>query len=147
MAGPSDTSLNPPGPHDPYATVRTRCCVRLHLKLHLHSGLKCLHSGIRSNSCGQSKITLYLNIVYNSRLSDPVVPDHECMERGGHGLPKVSLAPGMTDSSTLCRRATAKTALWSYGVASGLWPMAVFYLFGHPTPYAYVLDTPVPTRA
>jgi hypothetical protein len=48
---------------------------------------------------------------------------HGRMGRGGHRLPKVSHMPVMPDPSTPCGRATPETA--------------VFYPFGHPTPYAY----------
>jgi hypothetical protein len=36
---------------------------------------------------------------------------HRRMERGGHGLPKVSLGPAMPDPSMPCWRATPETAL------------------------------------
>jgi hypothetical protein len=42
------------------------------------------------------------------------------MERGGHGLPKVSPGPALPDPSK-----------------PGGWPAVVFYPLGHPTPYAY----------
>jgi hypothetical protein len=49
---------------------------------------------------------------------------HGGMAKGGHGLSKVSPGPTMPDPSTPCGQATHK--------------MAVFYPFGHHTPYAYV---------
>jgi hypothetical protein len=49
--------------------------------------------------------------------------DHGRMARGGHGFPKVSLGPAMPDPFRPCRWAILETA--------------VFYPFGHPTPYAY----------
>jgi hypothetical protein len=62
------------------------------------------------------------------------------MARGGHEFPIVSLEPTMPDPSTPCGRATPETALWPL---QG-WPVrgqtaAVFYPFGHPTSYTYIV--------
>jgi hypothetical protein len=65
------------------------------------------------------------------------------MARGGHGLPKVSHGPAMPNPSTPFGRATPEIALRSVsGVThpQGGQPAAVFYPFGHPTPYAYERD-------
>jgi hypothetical protein len=56
------------------------------------------------------------------------------MASGGHGLPIVSPGLAMPDPSMPCGRATPGTALWPL---QGGQPAAVFYPFGHPTPYAY----------
>jgi hypothetical protein len=62
------------------------------------------------------------------------------MEKGGHGLSKVSPGPAMPYPSTPCRLATPETALWPFQwwpAPQGGRPAAVFYPFGYPTPYAY----------
>jgi hypothetical protein len=61
------------------------------------------------------------------------------MERGGHGLPKVSPGPAMLYLSMPCGWAIPKTALrpfqgWPAHRTGGL---QLSYLFGHPTLYAY----------
>jgi hypothetical protein len=60
------------------------------------------------------------------------------MARGGHGLPKVSSWPAMPYSSTPCGLVTPETVVsWVSRLQGGLRPVAVFYPFGHPTPYTY----------
>jgi hypothetical protein len=54
------------------------------------------------------------------------------MARGGHRLPKVSLAYAMNYPSMPGRQATPETALWPAGWASA----AILYPFGHLTPNA-----------
>jgi hypothetical protein len=54
------------------------------------------------------------------------------MASSGHGLPKVSAGLAMTSLTIPCGRATPETALRQNGQ-----PAAVFYTFGHPTPYTY----------
>jgi hypothetical protein len=69
--------------------------------------------------------------------------NHGRMARDGHGLPKVLLGPAMPDPSTPCGRATPVTALTTIsGVAcpQGSRPAAVFYAFGHHTPYDYIAN-------
>jgi hypothetical protein len=63
------------------------------------------------------------------------------MERGGHGLPKVSLEPTMPYPSLPCGRATPEMALvpfqgWLACRVGELQPSSC--PLGHPTPYAYV---------
>jgi hypothetical protein len=62
---------------------------------------------------------------------------HGRMARGGHRLPKKSLGPAMPDPSMPRGQATPETALQPYTRFRGAPPAAVFYPFGHPTPYAY----------
>jgi hypothetical protein len=74
-------------------------------------------------------------------------PSFECRWRGpwaygkgGHGLPKVSTGPTMPDPSIPCGQASPETALRPFLVEvrpQSERPAAVFYPFGHPTPYAY----------
>jgi hypothetical protein len=57
----------------------------------------------------------------------PMVGGHECLARGGHGLPKVSLGPVMPYPSTPCRQTTPETALrlfqgWPTSRVCGLQP-------------------------
>jgi hypothetical protein len=59
--------------------------------------------------------------------------EHWRMARGGHRLPKVSLGPAMPYSSTPCGLASPETVLRLFERRSA----AIFYPFGHPTPYAY----------
>jgi hypothetical protein len=66
--------------------------------------------------------------------------DQARMARGGYGLPKVSTGTAMPYPCTPCGRAIPETAL------QGERPVAVFYPFGHPTPYAYGEDTPTECR-
>jgi hypothetical protein len=47
------------------------------------------------------------------------------MARGGHDSIKFHLGLSCHDPSTPCGRVTPETALW---------PVAIFYPFGHPTP-------------
>jgi hypothetical protein len=70
------------------------------------------------------------------------VTEHGRIARGGHGFPKVSLGPAMPYPSTLCRQATPETTLQPF---QG-WPAAIFYPLGHPTPYAYAIDSETPRR-
>jgi hypothetical protein len=61
------------------------------------------------------------------------------MARAGHGLPQVSPWAAIPDPSTPCGRATPQndlTAVWGVAHPQGGRPAAVFYPFGHPTPYA-----------
>jgi hypothetical protein len=55
------------------------------------------------------------------------------MARGCHELPTLSLGPAMPDPHMLCRLARAGVDHPQCGQ-----PAAVFFPFGHPTPYAYV---------
>jgi hypothetical protein len=64
-----------------------------------------------------------------------ITVQHGRTARSGHGLPK--FAPAMLYSSTPCRRATPETALWPF---QGWQPAAVFYSFGHPTPFAFAVQ-------
>jgi hypothetical protein len=57
--------------------------------------------------------------------------------KGGHGLPKVSPRPAMHDTSTPYGWPTPETALSGVACPQGGRPAAIFYPFGHPTPYAY----------
>jgi hypothetical protein len=62
------------------------------------------------------------------------------MAMDGHGLPKASPGPAMPYPSTPCWRATPETSDTAvYGVARPQdgQSAASFYLFGHPTFYAY----------
>jgi hypothetical protein len=56
---------------------------------------------------------------------------HRRMARGGHGLPKVSLEPAMPDPSIDLRGPPLKR--------EGRRPKAVFYHFGHLTPFRFTL--------
>jgi hypothetical protein len=71
----------------------------------------------------------------------PFSADHGGMARGGRGLPKVSCVTAMPNPSTPSRRATPETALRLFQGWLGQ-PRAVFYPFGHPTPYASTADVP-----
>jgi hypothetical protein len=63
------------------------------------------------------------------------------MAEGGHGFPNVSHGPAMLHLSTPRGRGTGEMAMWGgpSGVVhlQGRQPAAVFYPFGHPTPYAW----------
>jgi hypothetical protein len=56
--------------------------------------------------------------------------------KGGHGLPKVSLWPAIPYHSMPCMRATPETAVSGVARLQGGRPAAIFYPFGHPSPYA-----------
>jgi hypothetical protein len=57
--------------------------------------------------------------------------DHGHMERGGHGLLKVSPAPAVQYPSMPCGKVGGRV---------GRRPAAIFYPLQHPTPYAYAID-------
>jgi hypothetical protein len=64
------------------------------------------------------------------------------MARGGHGLPKVSPGPALPNPSRLYalhagHPRNSLTAVSRMARAPGGRPAAVFYPFGHLTPYAY----------
>jgi hypothetical protein len=67
------------------------------------------------------------------------------MARGGHELPKVSLGPTMPDPSggPPLKRPYSH---FSDGPPAGR-PVAIFYPFGHPTPYASGLNKQIPRGA
>jgi hypothetical protein len=71
--------------------------------------------------------------------------EHGRMARGGHGLPKVSLGPARhaLHFYALCSGLLCNGLMAVSGVAhlQGRRPAAVFYPFGHPTPYAYDLKS------
>jgi hypothetical protein len=71
--------------------------------------------------------------------------DHGRMARGGRGLPKVSCGPAMPYPSMPCGQAIPETAISGVARQQGRWPASVFYLFGHPTPYAYEFDLRIKT--
>jgi hypothetical protein len=55
----------------------------------------------------------YRNEVCNSSNATSVLcSSHWRMEKGGHGLPKVSPGPAIPDTSMPCRQAIPETALW-----------------------------------
>jgi hypothetical protein len=59
------------------------------------------------------------------------------MARGGHGLAKVSPGPTKPYPSTPYRRATPETAVSGMTRPLARRSTALFYPFGHPTPYAH----------
>jgi hypothetical protein len=63
-----------------------------------------------------------------------------CLPRGGHRIPKVSCKPTMPYPSLPYEAATLETAVLPFQgwpARKRVQPAAVFYPFGHPTPYAY----------
>jgi hypothetical protein len=83
---------------------------------------------------------------------------HGCTASGGHELPKVSIGPAMPDPSmpkvrkrrpkmiktenVLLNQIAYKSRRYlqpflGWRTRRAGWPTAVFYPFGHPTPYAY----------
>jgi hypothetical protein len=69
---------------------------------------------------------------------------HKPTAKGGHGLPGVSPGPAIPYPSTPCGWTTPEIALYYIVIAvsgvahpQGGQPAAVFYPFGHPTPYAH----------
>jgi hypothetical protein len=79
-----------------------------------------------------------VNILVSSGHPQGINRHHGRMERGGLGLPKVSSKPTMPYPSMPCGQATPKMKAFS-GVArpQGRQLVAVFYLDGHSTPYAF----------
>jgi hypothetical protein len=63
------------------------------------------------------------------------------MAMGGHGLPRVPPRPAVPYPFTPCGPAIPETALPLF---QGGRPAAIFYPFGHPTPYANESSHPDP---